>query len=114
LVSNHADEAVDLFIKGRTANPRIWTIAYGLAGALALKGDLDAAKAVLAETLKLKPEINSLAQCMHGCLGPARLTHPGSGHCRTGHSTQACAASVSRKTDVSHPRPTHSPHRWSA
>jgi adenylate cyclase len=62
LVSNHADEAVDLFIKGRTANPRIWTTAYGLAGALALKGDLDAAKAVLAETLKLKPEINSLAQ----------------------------------------------------
>jgi adenylate cyclase len=62
LVSNHADEAVRLFINGRTANPRIWTIAYGLAGALALKGDLDAAKAVLAESLKLKPEVNSLAQ----------------------------------------------------
>ena len=62
LVSNHADEAVDLFIKGRTANPRIWTTAYGLAGALALKGDLDGAKAVLAESLKLKPEVNSLAQ----------------------------------------------------
>ena len=62
MVSNHADEAVDLFTKGRTANSRIWTIAYGLAGALALKGDLDAAKAVLAESLKLKPEVNSLAQ----------------------------------------------------
>jgi hypothetical protein len=34
----------------------------GLAGALALKGDLGAAKAVLAESLKLKPEVNSLAQ----------------------------------------------------
>jgi adenylate cyclase len=62
LVTNHADEAVHLFIKGRTANPRIWTTAYGLAGALALKGDLDAAKTVLAESLKLNPEVNSLAQ----------------------------------------------------
>jgi tetratricopeptide (TPR) repeat protein len=62
LVSNHANEAIDLFIKARTANPRIWTTAYGLAGALALKGDLDAANAVLAESLKLKPEVNSLAQ----------------------------------------------------
>jgi TolB-like protein len=50
LVSNHANEAIDLFIKARTANPRIWTTAYGLAGALALKGDLDAANAVLAES----------------------------------------------------------------
>jgi adenylate cyclase len=33
-----------------------------MAGALALKGDLDAAKAVIAESLKLKPEVNSLAQ----------------------------------------------------
>jgi len=62
LVSNHVNEAIDLFTKGRTANPRIWTTAYGLAGALALKGDLDRAKAVLTESLKLKPEINSLAQ----------------------------------------------------
>jgi adenylate cyclase len=62
LVSNHANKAIDLFIQGRTANPRIWTTAYGLAGALALKGDLDGAKAMLAESLKLKPEVNSLAQ----------------------------------------------------
>jgi adenylate cyclase len=62
LVSNHVNEAIDLFIKGRTANPRIWTTTYGLAGALALKGDLDAARAMLAEALKLKPEVNSLAQ----------------------------------------------------
>jgi adenylate cyclase len=33
-----------------------------LAGALALKGDLDGAKMALAESLKLKPEVNSLAQ----------------------------------------------------
>ena len=36
--------------------------SYGLAGALALTGDLDGAKAALAESLKLKPEVNSLAQ----------------------------------------------------
>jgi len=62
LVSNKVDEAIDTFIKGRTANPRDWFFSYGLAGALALKGDLDGAKAALAESLKLKPEVNSLAQ----------------------------------------------------
>ena len=56
------DEAIDLFIKARTANPRIWNFPFGLAGALALKGDLDGAKAALAELLKLRPEVNSLAQ----------------------------------------------------
>ena len=62
LVSNHVGEAIDLLIKARTANPRVWDTAYGLAGALALKGDLDGAKAALADSLKLKPEVNSLAQ----------------------------------------------------
>jgi adenylate cyclase len=62
LVSNHVDEAIDLFIKARTANPRVWNFSYELAGALGLKGDLDGAKAALAESLKLKPEINSVAQ----------------------------------------------------
>ncbi len=62
LVSNRVDEAIDLFIKGCTANPRVWTFYYGLAGALALKGDLDGAKAALAESLKLRPEVNSIAQ----------------------------------------------------
>ena len=62
LISNHVDEAIDLLIKGRTANPRDWLFSYGLAGALALKGDLDGAKAALAESLKLRPEVNSLGQ----------------------------------------------------
>jgi TolB-like protein len=62
LVSNHVNEAIDLFIKGRTENRRIWQFSYALAGALALKGDLDGAKMALAESLKLKPEVNSLAQ----------------------------------------------------
>jgi adenylate cyclase len=62
LVSNHVDEAIDLFIRARTANPRIWGFWFALAGALSLKGDLDAAKAALAESLKLKPQVNSMAQ----------------------------------------------------
>ncbi len=62
LVSNQVDAAIDLFIRARTANPRVWTTAYGLAGALAFKGDFDGAKAALADSLKLKPEVNSLAQ----------------------------------------------------
>ena len=62
LLSNQVDEAIDTLIKGRTANPRDWLFSYGLAGALALKGDLDGAKAALAESLKLRPEVNSLIQ----------------------------------------------------
>jgi len=62
LVSTQVDEAIDLFIKGRTANPRIWNFPFALAGALGLKGDLDGAKAALHESLKLNPEVNSLAQ----------------------------------------------------
>jgi TolB-like protein/class 3 adenylate cyclase/Tfp pilus assembly protein PilF len=62
LLTNHVDEAIDLFIKARTANPRVWNFSYALAGALGLKGDLEGGKSALAESLKLKPEVNSLAQ----------------------------------------------------
>ena len=62
LLANRADEAIDLFTKARTANPRSWLHWHELAGALGLKGDLAGAKAALAESLKLKPEVNSLAQ----------------------------------------------------
>jgi adenylate cyclase len=62
LLSNRVDEAIELFIKARTANPRVWMFSYELAGALGFKGDLDGAKTALAESLKLKPEVNSLAQ----------------------------------------------------
>jgi adenylate cyclase len=62
LMSNDVDEAIDLFIKARTANSRVWDFSYALAGALGLKGDLEGGKAALKESLKLKPEVNSLAQ----------------------------------------------------
>ncbi len=62
LVSNRVDEAIDFLMKSRAINPRVWWVHYGLAGALGLKGNLEEGKTALAESLKLRPEINSLAQ----------------------------------------------------
>jgi TolB-like protein/class 3 adenylate cyclase/Flp pilus assembly protein TadD len=59
---NQVDQAIDYLIKSRAANPRVWFVHYALAGALGLKGDLDAGRAALAESLKLKPEVNSITQ----------------------------------------------------
>jgi adenylate cyclase len=61
LLLDHVDEAIDLLKKARAANPRAYYIHLWLAGALGLKGDLDEAKAALAESLKLNPERNSFA-----------------------------------------------------
>jgi adenylate cyclase len=61
LFLGHVDQAIDLFRKARAANPRVFYLHLWLAGALGLNGDLDEARAALAESLKLKPEANSLA-----------------------------------------------------
>jgi TolB-like protein/tetratricopeptide (TPR) repeat protein len=62
----HVDEAIELLRKARAANPRIWYHHVTLAGALGLRGDLDEAKAAIAEAIKLKPEANSLARLRAG------------------------------------------------
>jgi TolB-like protein/class 3 adenylate cyclase/Tfp pilus assembly protein PilF len=62
LLLDQVDEAIDLLRRARTANPRFWFIPLALASALGLKGSLDEAKTVLAEAIKLKPEVNSLAR----------------------------------------------------
>ena len=62
LYLGHMGEAIDLFRKAISGNPRLFYIHLGLAGALGLRGDLDEAKTALAEALRLKPEVNSLAQ----------------------------------------------------
>jgi TolB-like protein/Flp pilus assembly protein TadD len=62
LLLGHVDQAVDLLRRARAANPRWWAIHHWLAGALGLKGELNEAGAALAESIKLRPEINSLAQ----------------------------------------------------
>jgi TolB-like protein/Tfp pilus assembly protein PilF len=62
LLLGHVDEAIDLLTKARAGNPRLYYVHFFLAGTLALKGDLDEAKAELAVSLKLHPENNSLAR----------------------------------------------------
>jgi adenylate cyclase len=62
LLLNRLDPAIDLLIKARAANPRPWVTHFGLAAALGLNGDLEGAKTALAESLRLNPEVNSLAR----------------------------------------------------
>jgi adenylate cyclase len=61
LLESKVDRAVDYLVKSGEANPRIWYVQYYLAGALGLKGDIEGAKAALAQSLKLNPKINSIA-----------------------------------------------------
>jgi adenylate cyclase len=62
LLSGRADTAIVWFERARAANPRLWFPHLYLAGAFALRGDVQSAKAELARSLELKPEINSLAR----------------------------------------------------
>jgi adenylate cyclase len=62
LLLGHVNEAVEWLLKARQANPRLYHIHLELAGALGLKGDLDGARAAIAEAIKLKPEVTSLAR----------------------------------------------------
>jgi adenylate cyclase len=62
LLQGHLDPAIDWLTKARAANPRIYYFYLDLAAAFALKGELDAAKTALAESLKLKPDINSMTR----------------------------------------------------
>jgi len=62
LLLGETDEAVELLTKACAANPRVYYFYLDLAAGLALQGHLDEAHAALAESLKLKPEINSMAR----------------------------------------------------
>jgi adenylate cyclase len=62
LLSNQVDQAIELLIKSRAANPRPWVTHLGLAAALGLNGELEGAKAALASSLNLNPEVDSLAR----------------------------------------------------
>ena len=61
LLLGHVEQAIDFLRRARALNPRPWYFHAVLAGALGLAGDLDEARAALAESLKLKPEVNSQA-----------------------------------------------------
>jgi TolB-like protein/Tfp pilus assembly protein PilF len=66
LLLGHVDQAIDFLRKAYAANPRrgpdLW-----LAAALGLSGDLDDAKAVLAEWLKSNPKLGSLTRLVPRC-----------------------------------------------
>jgi len=56
------EQAIDLLQTAQAANPRLWVPYLYLAGAYGLKGDLDKAKLALAESIRLRPAIKSLAR----------------------------------------------------
>jgi adenylate cyclase len=58
----YRDRGIDLLRKGRAANPRLFFIHLFLAGALGLRGDLNEAKAAVAEAIKIMPEIDSMTR----------------------------------------------------
>jgi adenylate cyclase len=61
LFLGHLEQAIELLRKGRAANPQAAGIRLSLAGALGLRGDIDEARAEIAEAINLNPEVNSLA-----------------------------------------------------
>jgi tetratricopeptide (TPR) repeat protein len=62
LILGHLDDAAEFFARARTANPRAWFVHFGLAIVFGIRGDVDEARAALSESLKLNPEINSIAR----------------------------------------------------
>jgi TolB-like protein/class 3 adenylate cyclase/Tfp pilus assembly protein PilF len=62
LLLGRLDEAIDLLRKSCAANPWHHFPCLHLAGALGLKGDVAEAEAALAASVKLQPEIDSLAR----------------------------------------------------
>ena len=67
LLLGHDGEAVDLFKKARAANPRLAYIHLSLAAALGLKGDIDEARASLAEAIRIKPAWDTMAHFLADC-----------------------------------------------
>jgi adenylate cyclase len=61
LLLGHVDAAADLLRKARAGNPRIAFFQLYLAGALGLHGDIDEARAALAEAIRLNPKMSSMA-----------------------------------------------------
>ena len=62
LLLGQADEAIEYLGKARAANSRLWFPHLYLAGAFGLRGDIDEARAALAQSIKLNPAISSLSR----------------------------------------------------
>jgi TolB-like protein/Flp pilus assembly protein TadD len=61
LLQNQIDRAVDYLEKANASKPQYYIIPLYLSAALALNGKIPEAKAALADAIKLKPQIRSLA-----------------------------------------------------
>jgi tetratricopeptide (TPR) repeat protein len=61
LLLGRVEKAIDHLRMARTSNPRIYIVHLYLAAALGLNGDFEEAAMALAEGIRLKPEVNSLA-----------------------------------------------------
>ena len=75
LLLGRVDQAIDLITKARARNPRSWFLHLYLAGALGLNGDVDRARTAIAESIKLKPEVNSVAQLLAQMSWMSHLQH---------------------------------------
>jgi TolB-like protein len=62
LLLGQVDQAIEFLGKARAANSRLWFPHLYVAGAFGLRGDVEPARAALAESITLKPEINSVAR----------------------------------------------------
>jgi predicted Zn-dependent protease len=62
LLLGRVDQAIGLLQTARAANARLWMPYFYLAGDYGLKGDLDRARSALAESLRLKPALRSVAR----------------------------------------------------
>ena len=62
LLLGRVDQAIDLLQTASAANRRSWVPYFYLAAAYGLRGDRERAKSALAESIRLKPAIKSLAR----------------------------------------------------
>jgi adenylate cyclase len=62
LLLGHVETAIELFRKSLAGNTRLYHTHMSLAAALGLKGDLVEARVALAEAIRLRPDITSIAR----------------------------------------------------
>lgn|SRR5215467_11019510 len=62
LLSGWPDLAIEPLQTAQSANPRLWVPYFYLAGAYGLHGDFEEARSALAESIRLKPAMKSLAR----------------------------------------------------
>jgi adenylate cyclase len=72
LLLGHGEPAIELARKACAGNPRLYFTHMLLAAALGLKGDVEEARAALAEGIKVRPDFNSLARLREYCTWGSR------------------------------------------